>query len=103
MSAQHQREALILQARAYEISAVQAARARALVYQNGAEAQRAQRTGTAQGEAEAFSALESSHARDRDLFRFRKRLEMLESNLDGRSFNIVDDRIERDGGHLWIF
>lgn len=102
VSAQHEREANILEAKAYETESVKVAEARAIEYRNGAQARSAERTGKARGQSEAFAALEASHRADPVLYRFRKRLEVIERNLDGRAVNIVDDRIERDGGTLWF-
>ena len=35
-------------------------------------------------------------------YRFRRRLETLESGLGGRHFTVLDARIQRDGGELWL-
>lgn len=102
ISAQHEQEAVILEAAAYKTEAVQLAQARSLELKNGAWAEEASRLGRARGQALAFTALEASHAVQPTLFRFRRRLDVMEQNLKGQSINIVDDRIERDGGSLWF-
>ena len=57
---------------------------------------------TARGEAAAFTALEAGRSADPVLFELRLTLETLERALAERPYVLVDDRIERDGGTLWI-
>ena len=102
ISAQHEREALILESEAYKIESVQVARAQALELINRTHETGASRVGFARGESMGFNALEASHAIQPSLFRFRHRLDTLEKNLEGQTINIIDDRIERDGGSLWF-
>jgi membrane protease subunit HflK len=56
----------------------------------------------AAGEAWSFRTLEAQYRVAPSEYRFRRRLETLESNLTGRRFTVVDTRIQRDGGELWL-
>jgi len=69
---------------------------------DSARAESAEARGRAAGEAWSFRTLEAQyHAAPREYF-FRRRLETLENGLAGRGFIIIDSRIERDGGELWL-
>ena len=102
ISAQHEREIAILASRSYEIETLQAARAAALQSIHEAEADAASRTGIARGEAESFRRLQAVYAQAPAPLEHRRRLQALERVLEGRSFVVIDDRIERDGGVLWF-
>ena len=61
-----------------------------------------ERLSLARGEAIAFETLEAQYNANPELFRFRRRVEILESSLSGKPHHIIDSRIERDGGALWF-
>lgn len=50
----------------------------------------------------SFRALEAQYRAEPSEYRFRRRLETLEQGLAGRHFTIVDMRLLRDGGGLWL-
>jgi hypothetical protein len=56
----------------------------------------------ARGRAWAFRTLEAQYRSEPGEFDFRRRLETLEKGLAGRNFTVIDSRIERDGGRLWL-
>jgi regulator of protease activity HflC (stomatin/prohibitin superfamily) len=89
-------------AQVFRNQTVPAAEASVLVNQNTARAEGAEALARGAGEAWSFRTLESQyHAAPEEYF-FRRRLEMLEKNLAGRGFVVVDSRIQRDGGDLWL-
>ncbi|HVV82181.1 MAG TPA: protease modulator HflK [Kofleriaceae bacterium] len=67
-----------------------------------AKAEAATDLARAAGEAWSFRALEAQYHADPAEYRFRRRLEALEQGLAHRRFTIVDARIMRDGGELWL-
>lgn len=69
---------------------------------NLARAQGLEAEAKAAGEAASFKVLEAQRAAAPADYGFRRRLEGLESALSGRRFTIVDSRLQRDGGELWI-
>jgi membrane protease subunit HflK len=91
-----------IQATAYRNALVPAAQATAATSVNEARAEAAEAEARAKGEAGAFVALEKAIRESRALYWFRARLEALESALARGSFTVVDQRIERDGGKLWL-
>jgi regulator of protease activity HflC (stomatin/prohibitin superfamily) len=92
----------VVNAQAFRNESVPAAEAAALAGQNTARAEGAETLARGAGEAWSFRTLESQyHAAPEEYF-FRRRLETLEKNLAGRSFVVVDSRIQRDGGDLWL-
>lgn len=102
VSSSIQRETYITEGLAYREETLPLAQSDALGRLAEANADSATRLATASGEAYAFGALESSHRLSPSLFEFRMNLEALEQALQSRPFVLVDDRIERDGGSLWI-
>jgi regulator of protease activity HflC (stomatin/prohibitin superfamily) len=70
--------------------------------QNSARAEGAEALGKAAGEAWSFRALESEFRASPQEYFFRRRLETMEKDLTGRSYTVVDSRIQRDGGEIWI-
>ena len=66
------------------------------------DAERVTRLATANGEATAFKVLFNEYKLRPDVYRYRKRLETLETVLENDPHYIVDSRIERDGGAVWI-
>ncbi|HKC52066.1 MAG TPA: protease modulator HflK [Myxococcota bacterium] len=91
-----------IDARAYRNALVPAAEAEAVTSQNVARADGALARAKAAGEAWSFKALESSFLAAPQEYRFRRRLEALESGLAGRHYTVLDARIQRDGGDLWL-
>jgi regulator of protease activity HflC (stomatin/prohibitin superfamily) len=92
----------VVNAQAFRNETVPAAEAASLVGQNTARAEGADTLARGAGEAWSFRTLESQyHAAPEEYF-FRRRLETLEKNLAGRGFVVVDSRIQRDGGDLWL-
>ena len=91
-----------IDAQAYRNATVPAAEADAVTGENVARADGALARGKAAGEAWSFRALESSFLAAPQEYRFRRRLETLESGLAGRHYTVLDGRIQRDGGDLWL-
>jgi membrane protease subunit HflK len=91
-----------IDAQAYRNALVPAAEAEAVTGENVARADGALARAKAAGEAWGFRALESSFRAAPLEYRFRRRLETLESGLAGRHYTVLDARIQRDGGDLWL-
>jgi len=89
-------------AQAFRNQAVPAAEAAAATRENIARAEGNEALARAAGEAWSFRALESQYRAGRDEYAFRRRLETLETGLASRRFTVVDSRLERDGGELWV-
>ncbi|MEM9068930.1 MAG: protease modulator HflK [Myxococcota bacterium] len=102
VSAQHEQEARVLSAAAYRTKAEQVAQSTALEIESEAKQGGTLRLAMARGEAAGFTALSDAHRAEPSLFRFRRRLESLERGLSGRNLNLIDTRIEQDGGSLWF-
>lgn len=102
VAAQLDRTTYIMDAEAYREVALPVAEAAALTNKFTAEADRAGRLATAKGEAAAFSAVAAEYQSSPELYRFRRQLEALEQVLIEKPHYIIDDRIERDGGAVWI-
>jgi regulator of protease activity HflC (stomatin/prohibitin superfamily) len=81
---------------------VPAAEAAAFVETTGAKADAAAEIAKAAADAWSFRALQAQYTTAPDEYRFRRRLEALEQALSSRHFTIVDARIMRDGGELWL-
>ena len=91
-----------IEAHAYRNERVPAAEAEVVASKNAALADGANALAKASGEAWGFRALESEYRAATDEYRFRRRLETLERGLEGRRFTVLDARIQRDGGELWL-
>jgi len=102
VSAAIARDTSILTARAYRERELPRARGEGVRLRRGARAEMVERVAGAQGAASAFDSERDASGASPELYRFRRRLEVLESALRGRPFHVVDDRIERDGGVLWL-
>jgi membrane protease subunit HflK len=89
-------------AKAYRNQLVPTAEASVLTSVNVARAEGAEASSRAVGEAWSFRTLESQYRAAPKDYLFRRRLETLENGLAGRSFTVVDTRIQRDGGELWL-
>jgi regulator of protease activity HflC (stomatin/prohibitin superfamily) len=92
----------IVEAQAARNQTVPAAEAEAFAMTSAAEADGSAAIAKAAGDAWSFRALEAQYAAAPDEYRFRRRLEALEQVLTSRHFTIVDARIMRDGGELWL-
>ena len=92
----------VVTAQAFRNETVPAAEADVVATKNTARAEGAEALARAAGEAWSFRALESTYLLAPEEYRFRRRLEALESGLAGRRFTVVDHRIQRDGGELWL-
>ncbi|MFI5316054.1 MAG: protease modulator HflK [Myxococcota bacterium] len=91
-----------IDAQAYRNAIVPAAEAETVTGENVARADGALARAKATGEAWSFRSLESSFRAAPQEYRFRRRLETLESGLAGRHYTVLDARIQRDGGDLWL-
>jgi HflK protein len=102
VAAQIDRTTFSMEAEAYRQGALPKAEAAAVRATRQAQADQAQRLSKARGEAIAFHTVEAEYKANPDLYRFRRRLETLEQVLKDNPHYIIDARIERDGGALWI-
>jgi regulator of protease activity HflC (stomatin/prohibitin superfamily) len=102
VSAEVHKVTLVADAQSYRNGVLPRADANALAAANRAQANSADTVGRATGEASSFLQLQTQYATDPREFFFRRRLEQLEKNLNGRRFTVVDSRIQRDGGELWV-
>jgi membrane protease subunit HflK len=91
-----------IEAQAYRNEIVPAAEADVIRRQNTALADGAALLGKAAGEAWSFRALQSEYRAAPEEYKFRRRLETLEKGLDGVRVTVLDARIQRDGGELWL-
>jgi regulator of protease activity HflC (stomatin/prohibitin superfamily) len=89
-------------AQVFRNQTVPAAEAAVVTGENAARAEGAAALARAAGEAWSFRTLESQYLAAPEEYRFRRRLETLENGLAGRHFTVVDTRIQRDGGELWL-
>ena len=102
VSAQLAKVTAIVNAQADRNRSVPAADAAALVETTAAQADAAAAIAKAASDAWSFRTLESQYRPAPDEYRFRRRLEALEQVLGNRHFTVVDARIMRDGGELWL-
>jgi len=89
-------------AQAFRNRTVPGTEAAVVASENKARAEGAEALARAAGGAWSFRTLESQYLAAPEEYRFRRRLEALEQGLAGRRFTVVDGRIERDGGELWL-
>ena len=92
----------VVDANAFRNRTVPSAEAAAVSAAHQASAEAAVAQGRAAGEAWAFRTLQSEHRESAADFVFRRRLEALENGLSPRRFTVIDSRIQRDGGELWL-
>ena len=102
VSADLERVTAAVNARADANTRVPIARADVLSKIASSEAGGIEEKAVAEGEAKNFKILEEQYHQAPEEYRFRSRLEALEAALADRPFVILDERIERDGGELWI-
>jgi regulator of protease activity HflC (stomatin/prohibitin superfamily) len=89
-------------AQVFRNQTVPAAEAAVVTSENAARADAAVALARAAGDAWSFRTLAAQYLAAPEEFRFRRRLETLENDLAGRRFTVIDTRIQRDGGHLWL-
>jgi regulator of protease activity HflC (stomatin/prohibitin superfamily) len=102
VSAQLRMATSVADAETFRNQTVPAAVSGALVNENTAKANGAEMLAKAAGEAWSFRTLESQYRAAPQEYFFRRRLETLDNVLAGRGFTIVDTRIQKDGGELWL-
>ena len=102
IAAQLDRTTYIIDAEAYRESTLPKAQAEAEGVLRSAAADRIGRLSIAKGEATAFGNLEAQYKASPELYRFRRRVETLETVLLDKPYHVIDARIERDGGALWF-
>jgi membrane protease subunit HflK len=102
VSAELDKTTAAIDAQAARNEIVPKAEAEARSEANAARAEGVEALGRATGEASGFRALESAYLSAPEAHRFRRRLEALEARLAGRPFVVIDERIQRDGGELWL-
>ncbi len=89
VSAQVYRDTLAIQASSYMEEVLPSARADAQEMIDEAGIYASERTATAAGEASGFNALLDAVSQDFDLYRFRRRIEALETGLEAKRLYIV--------------
>ena len=102
VSAQLGRVTAAAQAQSDRIRVLSSAAAYAVVAENGARAEAAGDLARAAGEAWSFRTLQAQVHAEPGAYRFRRRLETLEQGLSNRPYTVIDARILRDGGGLWL-
>jgi regulator of protease activity HflC (stomatin/prohibitin superfamily) len=102
VSAEIERVTRAARARVVRETAIPAAQADAARVVQEAEAEAARRLADAAGAAAGFRAALDASRTSPELFRFRRRLEALEQGLADRSLFVVDHRLRRGAGELWI-
>jgi regulator of protease activity HflC (stomatin/prohibitin superfamily) len=102
VSAELQKTTAVVDAQTLRNTMLSEAQSSVLLGRNGARAGAAQALATAAGEAWSFRTLESQYRAAPDEYTFRRRLETLEDALKSRTVVVIDGRIQRDGGELWI-
>ncbi len=102
VAAQIDRGTYAMEAQAYRYGALPKAEAAATRATRRAQADEAERLSKARGEAIAFQTLEAQYSANPSLYRFRRRLETVEVVLQDNPHYVIDARIERDGGALWV-
>jgi membrane protease subunit HflK len=102
VSAELARVTAVVNAEAFRNRTVPNAQSGAIVGRNRAIAEGAEARALASGEAWSFLALQSQYGTAPGDYVFRRRLETLERVLSSWRFTVVDARIQRDGGELWL-
>ena len=102
VSAQIDQQRMLTEAQGYRLGRLPLARSEALEKTSQASADASTRLAQARGEAAAFSAVEQSYQASPSLFRYRRRMEVLEDKLKDRRLYVLDARFEGDGGNVWL-
>ncbi|MEM6794666.1 MAG: protease modulator HflK [Acidobacteriota bacterium] len=92
----------VMEAEAYSAKEKPRADGEAESLANGAQAHRVTRLATAQGEAIAFEALQASYGASPEAFALVRYLQVMEAQLTGKRFHVIDHTIEEDGGAIWL-
>ncbi|MEM9595181.1 MAG: protease modulator HflK [Acidobacteriota bacterium] len=92
----------VLEAEAYRAREEPRAKGEVSTLQNGAQAHRVTRLATARGEAIAFEALRASYVASPEVFGLVRYLQIVETQLDGKRYFVIDHTIEEDGGAIWL-
>jgi regulator of protease activity HflC (stomatin/prohibitin superfamily) len=102
VSAEIERVTRAARARAEREGRLPAAQAEAAREIQGVKANAARRLADARGTATAFRGIVTADRAAPDLFRFRRRLEAIESALTDRSLFVIDRSLRTGTGDLWI-
>jgi regulator of protease activity HflC (stomatin/prohibitin superfamily) len=102
VSAQIGKVTAVVSARASRNQLVPAAQAEVIESTSAARAEGIEKRAIAAGEAWSFRTLEAQYRAEPQDYFFRRRLEILERDLAGRGFTVIDARFQRDGGELWL-
>jgi regulator of protease activity HflC (stomatin/prohibitin superfamily) len=102
VSAELARTTSIIKARANQNEILPKAESEALEKTNQAQAEAVEAEARAGGEAFEFATLRAEYRANPQALRFRKRSEGLEKALQGKSYTVLDHRVQRDGGDLWL-
>lgn len=102
VSAEIGKKTAVIDAAAFGNKLIPAAEAAVVTSTDAARAETLEDRGQAAGKAWSFRTLETQYHAAPGEFFFRRRLEALEKALSGRGFTVIDSRIERDGGQLWL-
>ena len=102
VSAQIARETDRIGADAYRTGRLSEARRDAVRDAALASARAAERRAASVGEAEAFLGLRAQVRTAESNYRFRRRMDALAGNLEGKRVVILDHRLERDGLSVWL-
>ncbi|MEM6673137.1 MAG: protease modulator HflK [Planctomycetota bacterium] len=92
----------VLEAEAYQASERPLADAEAASLENGAKEHRVTRLATARGEATAFRTLVASYVSSPEVFSLIRYLQVIEAQLTGKKFHVLDHTIEEAGGAIWL-
>jgi regulator of protease activity HflC (stomatin/prohibitin superfamily) len=102
VSAELGKTTAVVDAEAFRNQTVPAAEAEVISGLDSAQGDGATSLATAAGRAWSFRTLEAQFRAAPGEYFFRRRLETLERGLAGKRFIVVDSRIQRDGGELWL-
>ncbi|MEM9381128.1 MAG: protease modulator HflK [Planctomycetota bacterium] len=92
----------VLEAQAYRETEGHRAGGEVARLRSGAEAHAVTRLATARGEAAAFQALRVAHAVSPQAFGLVRYLQVIEKQLAGKRFHVIDHTIEEAGGAIWL-
>jgi hypothetical protein len=102
VSAELRKTTVAVEAQAYRNRTVPGANSATIVGKNLALAEGASAKARAIGESSGFKALEAGYRVAPADFMFRRTMEAIDRALTGQRFTIIDARIQRDGGELWL-
>lgn len=102
VSAELGKSTAIVGARADAYQTIPEAKAQAVKLTHDAHAEATLALGRARGEAASYAEVARQYSAAPQVYRFRRRIETLERALPGRSYVVIDQRVERDGGAVWL-